>query len=519
MIARSEIAGTVVKLNLGDIGFMVTAGAGCTLLAIVQTLLGGELIPSILLSGAAFFGLLAVNVAGATSAVGLLNLILVGRVLLGAFAAKNLLLEQPITADMLDPLSTAETMFLGFIGVWLGTLITNHMVKPIPLFGLQSDPQHLRALLAVMLVATVVSSVAVRFTGGDGEVLAGGAWGIAKALTSTRNLSLPILMLYLARTGSKRWLTHPAVIALALFLFVIGVLSNSKQSMAEPVVFYILMAIARYGWRHPVGWVVVPIGLVLFQFFIYPISQYARNAGGTTKNPIEAAIATGGIVGDYLTNASFREYVRGQATSGGHWDDGTAYLPPKLVAVGRFALVGEADRLVSASNVYQLTEWDTITNSLLLAVPHFLYPNKPQEGSGNYLARYTGDLPSTDVSTQVSYGFMANSYNAFGIGWVFPLSLLTVLLVLIPVSLISHGKAYENPWSMFALVSLHQAYAESSFSGLFGAFQMPILAAALLATALAFLWIQGRSQTTVLTREGTSLPAVDSKSLTDFTRP
>jgi hypothetical protein len=348
---------------------------------------------------------------------------------------------------------------------------------------------HLRSILILMLIATVVSSFAVRFNATDGEALTGGAWGFAKALNSVRNLSLPILMIYLWRKNTDRWLLHPWTIGLTILLFVIGVLSNSKQSMAEPLVFFIMMTLARYGWRHPVGWVVVPVGIVIFQFFIYPISQYARNQGGTFKDPVEAAIATGDIVKSYLTEPSFREYVRKSATGGGHWDDGTSYLPEKLVAMGRVALVGEADRLISASNVYRYTEWDTITTSLLIAVPHFLLPNKPQLGSGNYLARYSGDLPPTDVTTQVSYGFMANAYNAFGVGWVFPLSLITALVVLIPLSLISSGPAYLSPWSMFAIVSIHQTYIESSFSGLFGAFNVLILASVLYITTRGVDWV------------------------------
>jgi hypothetical protein len=432
---------------------------------------------------------MAVHDAGALTAIGILNFVLVARVLLGAFIAKNLVLIQPVTANLLSPDSTAAVMLLGFLAVWLATIAATRLVPAIPWFRRHEDLKHLRSILLFMLFASIISSVAVRFSATDGEALTGGAWGVAKALNSVRNLSLPILMLYLWRTGTQKWLLHPATVALTLFLFVIGVLSNSKQSMAEPLVFFIMMALARYGWRHPVVWIVVPLGIAVFQFFIYPISQYARNAGGTYKDPVEAAIATGDIVGSYVTDPAFRDFVRQHATTGGHWDDGTSYLPEKLVAMGRVALVGEADRLISASNVYQYTEWDTITNSILVAVPHFLLPNKPQSGSGNFLARYSGDLPPTDVSTQVSYGFMANAYNAFGMSWVFPLSLITALLVLIPLALISSGPAYGSPWAMFAIVSIHQTYIESSFSGLFGAFNMVVLATVLYFATRLVDWV------------------------------
>ncbi len=482
--------GSAVRLQWRGVGISFAFFGICFVLACVQLLLGGETGPSMMLAGATYFGLLAVHEAGALTALGILNLVLLGRMLLGAYVAKNVILLQPITADLLAPESTAAVMLLGFLAVWLATALTRRFVPTIPWFTRHSDVNHLRSILLLMLFASVISSVAVRFNAGDtGEALTGGVWGIAKALNSVRNLSLPVLMLYLWRLGTHRWLMHPATLALLALLFIIGVLSSSKQAMAEPILFFILMAIARYGWRHPIGWVVVPIGILIFQFFIYPISQYARNAGGTYKDPVEAAIATGDIVASYITEPSFREYVMQHATSGGHWDDGTAYLPEKLVAMGRVALVGEADRLISASDVYEFTGWDTITNSILLAVPHFLLPNKPQSGSGNYLARYSGDLPPTDTLTQVSYGFMANAYNAFGMSWVFPLSFITSLLVLVPIALISSGRAFDSPWTMFAIVSIHQTYVESSFSGLFGAVNLVILACILFLATVAIDWI------------------------------
>jgi hypothetical protein len=476
-------------LQFGHTGVVLALAGVSIALGALQIALGAAVDVSAMFAGATFFGLLAAAEAGVFTAIGLLNLVLVGRTLLGAYLAKNAFLQQPISADMLDPNATAAVMLGGFSAVWLATIAVKRWIRVIPIFETITEPRRLMALFLLILIAGAVSAIAVRISGSDGEVLAGGIWGVAKALGSTRNLALPILMMYLWRTGSARWLTHPFVLLLTLVLFGLGVLSTSKQAMAEPLVFFAIMAIARYGWRHPVAWACIPIAICAFQFFILPISQYARFAGGNYKDVRQAAQATADIVVGYVTDSGFREFVRRSAATSGHASEGTAYLPENLVAMGRFALVGEADRLVSASDIFQPTGWDTVVNSLLVAVPHFLYPDKPQLGSGNFLARYTGDLPDRDLTTQVSYGFMANAYNAFGLAWVIPLSLITALLVLAPVALISSGTIFSNPWSMFAVVSLHQVYAESSFSGLFGAFNVPVLAGILLLGAIAVEWV------------------------------
>jgi hypothetical protein len=48
-------------------------------------------------------------------------------------------------------------------------------------------------------------------------------------------------------------------------------------------------------------------------------------------------------------------------------------------------------------------------------VPSFLMPDKPGSGGGNFLGHIAGDLAPDDMGTQVSYGIMANLYNAFGL--------------------------------------------------------------------------------------------------------
>ena len=77
-------------------------------------------------------------------------------------------------------------------------------------------------------------------------------------------------------------------------------------------------------------------------------------------------------------------------------------------------MVGEADRLGSATERQQaFTGWETITWGFKLLTPSFLYAKKPTMEAGNYLGHIVGDIGPSDTETQVSYGVMANLYNAF----------------------------------------------------------------------------------------------------------
>jgi hypothetical protein len=101
--------------------------------------------------------------------------------------------------------------------------------------------------------------------------------------------------------------------------------------------------------------------------------------------------------------------------------NGETYLDREdLRPLSRLAMIGEADRLIAATDATQsYTGWETISNGIKLMAPSFLVADKPTSGGGNFLGHIAGDLASNDLTTQVSYGFMANLYNAFGLYGVF----------------------------------------------------------------------------------------------------
>lgn len=482
-----------VRLNIGSAGMALGAAACCLALCGLQLAMGGEQLPSAMFVGATFFGLLAVLEAGIVTALGVLNALLVGRFLLGAFLMKNVVEGEPITANLLEPEDTASVMLLGFAGVYLATVVVRRLVRRVRVLEITNTRNGLLALTIVLVVGGTISIVALRIASSGDEVVAGGVWGLAKEFVSFRTAAVPALMLYLWRNGSRRWLTHPAVLVLTAFIFAQGVLGSSKQAMAEPIALYVMMAIARYGWRHPVAWLGVPMAIVVFQFFIQPIGQYARNQGGRDRSVREAAMATADIILGYLTDPAYRNRIMHAEESAAEFERGKArYLEAKHIAFGRVAMIGEADRLVSATDRFGETGFETIENSLLYVVPYFLYPNKSQSASGNYLGRYAGDAADDDLSTQFSYGFMANAYNAYGMAWVLPICFLTSGFVLGLVGLCASGRFYSDPWSILAIAAVHQSYVEASFSGQITVIHLPIDAGILLGLTTALVWLARR---------------------------
>jgi hypothetical protein len=165
-----------------------------------------------------------------------------------------------------------------------------------------------------------------------------------------------------------------------------------------------------FGFRDKRLWALAGIAIFYYAAIIYPYSQYVRNVGGREGSLHERVLVMKDVFWKVVTDDEFRQIILAKRS-----DEGPSYLDNEaLKPFSRFAMVGEADALISATERQKsFTGWQTLTWGFKLALPSFLYPDKPVWGTGNYLAQITGGVGSRDTTTQVSYGVMANFYNAF----------------------------------------------------------------------------------------------------------
>ena len=123
----------------------------------------------------------------------------------------------------------------------------------------------------------------------------------------------------------------------------------------------------------------------------------------------------GEILSGMLTDASFRSSIDENIAAS---KEGYLHLK-SLAPFDRFAMVGLADALIAGTDESGFTGWETITWGFKLMVPSFIYPDKPIYPASNYLAHIANEVSDDDYTTQVSYGIMANFYNAFSFPGVF----------------------------------------------------------------------------------------------------
>jgi hypothetical protein len=147
-------------------------------------------------------------------------------------------------------------------------------------------------------------------------------------------------------------------------------------------------------------------------------------------------------------------------------------------------MVSEADKLIAATKRQQaFTGWATIAWGFKLLTPSVLYPNKPVFEAGNYLAHIVGEVGSSDTTTQVSYGIMANLYNAFSFAGVLLGTPIFFAVFYYWVRIFLGDPRWERLptastlWFIWFVASFHHSIVESALSGIIASFSFPVVLA------------------------------------------
>jgi hypothetical protein len=222
-------------------------------------------------------------------------------------------------------------------------------------------------------------------------------------------------------------------------------------------------------------------GLVcIYALLVYPYSQYVRSHGGREGSLTDRVETVTTVLSGVATDHDFRSKV-----DSGLEQKGAAvpYLGTgSIAAFERLAMIGEADRLVAAT-VEQgtYTGWTTIYWGFELMTPSWLYPEKPVLAANNYLAHIVGDVASNDCTTQVSYGAMANFFNAFSYpGALIGTAVLFGALYYILRWFFGNPQWSRTPagttfWFIVIVANFHHVLAENSVSGIIPTILTPMI--------------------------------------------
>jgi hypothetical protein len=131
----------------------------------------------------------------------------------------------------------------------------------------------------------------------------------------------------------------------------------------------------------------------------------------------------------------------------------------------RVSLIEEVDELVNVTLQEGTLGWETITRGFEMVLPRFIYPQKPIYNTANILGRRAGYLAPEDYTTQVSFGFIAESFAAFS--WIGVILIPFVLMMgFFVVYKGMVGSIEENIWAIALFGILQHSFVEATIASM-----------------------------------------------------
>ncbi|NDA65147.1 MAG: hypothetical protein EB141_00865 [Verrucomicrobia bacterium] len=373
---------------------------------------------------------------------------------------------EPAHLELSEPVTTLLVLLCGLAGITVAGVLTRPFTVKKPLLAAFQDEPTLRVAAWLTSGIGLVSMLGMITMGAeDGVIQVGGVAGILRQLSFTMKLAVVFSTAHtLVRSGGRKafgWLNCATMGAMFMF----GLLTASKQMMFEPPLLFAVTAIAfGYAFRPAHFAALVALGL-LAQVVLFPFSQVARNfvrgygivqSVEHTSAFIDALVRTGQPIAQLHAAVEVDENTSEQ---------GLAYFHGASGFLERFSMVKAVDILVIETLHDGISGWETISHGFRMLVPRFLNPSKPAMNTGNFLGHKAKMLGDNDEGTQVSFGFIADSFSAFKWWGAFlvPCVLLTAF-VLIYRTLT--GSLERNVWCVFLMCDFQHSFTEHPIASL-----------------------------------------------------
>jgi hypothetical protein len=234
--------------------------------------------------------------------------------------------------------------------------------------------------------------------------------------------------------------------------------------MFEPFLLVGLTAVA-FGFRFSIAHLAAAVAFAVFAVgVLFPFGQvarsYTRGYGFT-----ETITATAEFAVKHFTSLQGFRQLHEQYDDAAEKAELTRYYDQSFGLLERVSLIKMADLLVAATEREGLSEWETITHGFEMALPRFIYPNKPAINTGTYLGKKAGVISEDDWGTQISFGFIADAYSSFG--WtgaaVIPGAVTLAFLLLFNCLV---GSLERNVWCVYFFAEFQHFFAEQTISAM-----------------------------------------------------
>jgi hypothetical protein len=348
----------------------------------------------------------------------------------------------------------------------LAALLSRSLRLRIPLLkGIDSLPAIRQASIVCLFASAVVALASSRSSADTGSIIS-----ILRQVDNFPIMTVVLATVYEIRVSEGKRSINWIVVAGVAFMFVLGVLSFSKEGMLlGPATWLVTAMLSRYNFptRHLVAG---GLGMAFVVYYLVPYSQYVRNyATSSFSQNLTVAVYYLSDLGE--TRRLFEDAI-------GQYDLGNEphLFDERVPLMDRAIMLPPDDTLIhytQEGNVFGLLP---TFHAYANIVPHFIWHGKTAFRTGNVYAHELGELSEEDDTTGISFSPAADAYHQAK--WLGILLLLPVdcfLAFLVADSLV--GNARQSPWVVVWIVGLSHVAPEGGLDGLvylatYGAFAM-----------------------------------------------
>jgi hypothetical protein len=378
------------------------------------------------------------------------------------------------------PLLTMSVYLAGMCMMLVAVYLSKRLSTKRALLGRMVTDSNLQTATVGCLAAGILIFIAGRsLPSGNGTVL---------SALNQLNRFFPLAVILgvintIRRSGGTRCVNLPVLIASGI-MFVLGVLTYSKEGMFAPFASFLLAAASqRYKLSRfqIVGGI---LGIVFMFQYMVPYSQYGRNYREESGDVnIETSLSL-------LANLP---YVRQQflETSAGSYEERVlGYYNNPQGFFDRLQMISIDDALNNVTQQSGTYGIYPVVVALENVVPHFIWKDKPVMLAGNIYAHEVGLLGEEDETTGISFSSTASAFHLLGWKGVFLLA-PAVWFCLFTIFDSLCGDTRKTPWGLLVLVLYAHAAPEGDvgaiiymcvytviaivFAAVLGSYLMPVI--------------------------------------------
>ena len=368
-------------------------------------------------------------------------------------------LGEPGESNLRSPILTMQVFTGGITGMLIAVLVSRKISRKKPLLGNILKQKDMRnAAIGCFAFGVFLKTMNVIIPHQDGSVLSA-----ITQLDRFLEMSVILATLYTVRKSRGRSGFGLLVLVAIGISVCFGIIGFSKEGMFVPL-FCWLVAAASLRLNMRISYMVA-IGVVVYTMFhiLVPFSQYGR-----TQVQEQATVADRVQLGYTLlsdVDALRAQYLAVDSDTEAEDEIAMAYYDTPQGFFDRLTMIGPDDALVNYTAQGRFTGLSVIPAYFANWIPHFLWPNKPNFGAGNFYAHLIGGILSEDdFTTGISFTPSGEAYQLAGWTGIFVVApLIWIMLFTVFDSLT--GDVRESPWGLLIIAMFSHVAPEGQLNG------------------------------------------------------